>query len=275
MGQLGLDASHDLQLVSWSQGRAVFAINNESAYFIKVYSDPLTLHEEARNLAIAAVAGIPVPRSLDLRDDGGVAVLVLTALPGRRISPADRAAWHDLGTIVKRISGIDPPPGSWVPRWPEVIINRTRQELAQWVSLDLVGANQASVLVAAIQDLEPVLASRQLTFTHNDLQVDHVLIDPETNRVSGLVDWADARIADPLLDLAIVSMDVETPLADLLAGFGDAGSGTEELIPWYRLLKRLGAATWLRRQGRIGLAQIEEVEGIKLLSRVFGIEPNR
>jgi aminoglycoside phosphotransferase (APT) family kinase protein len=37
-------------------------------------------------------------------------------------------------------------------------------------------------------------------FVHNDICADHVLIDPRTGRLSGLIDFADAMAGDPVLD---------------------------------------------------------------------------
>jgi aminoglycoside phosphotransferase (APT) family kinase protein len=37
---------------------------------------------------------------------------------------------------------------------------------------------------------------------HNDLQADHILIDPATREVVGVIDWGDVSVADPALDFA-------------------------------------------------------------------------
>ena len=34
-------------------------------------------------------------------------------------------------------------------------------------------------------------------FTHNDLGIEHVLVEPETGTVTGVIDWSDAAFADP------------------------------------------------------------------------------
>jgi aminoglycoside phosphotransferase (APT) family kinase protein len=113
--------------------------------------------------------------------------------------------------------------------------------------------------------MEPILATQPLAFTHNDLQADHVLVAPSSGRLVGVVDFADARTADPLLDLAVVSMDDGAPTAELLAGFGDAGPHAEDLIPWYRLVKRISAANWLHNQGLPERAKGEVAAGQKLV----------
>lgn len=45
-----------------------------------------------------------------------------------------------------------------------------------------------------------------LRLIHNDLCPDHILIDPESGRLAGILDWTDAALGDPALDfVALVS----------------------------------------------------------------------
>jgi aminoglycoside phosphotransferase (APT) family kinase protein len=37
---------------------------------------------------------------------------------------------------------------------------------------------------------------------HNDLAAEHVLIDPANGNVTGVIDWSDMAIGDPLVDFA-------------------------------------------------------------------------
>ncbi|WP_222430652.1 phosphotransferase [Nocardioides sp. J9] len=47
-----------------------------------------------------------------------------------------------------------------------------------------------------------------LCFTHNDLGVEHVLVDPASRRVTGVIDWSDAAVTDPSVDLARLLRDL-------------------------------------------------------------------
>ena len=47
-----------------------------------------------------------------------------------------------------------------------------------------------------------------MAFCHNDLGAEHVLVDTETNTVTGVIDWTDAAIADPAYDLALIYRDL-------------------------------------------------------------------
>lgn len=58
---------------------------------------------------------------------------------------------------------------------------------------------------------------------HGDLYVGHVLVD-NTERVSGMIDWSEARVDDPAIDMASHLMVFgEAGLAKLLVGYEAAG----------------------------------------------------
>lgn len=52
----------------------------------------------------------------------------------------------------------------------------------------------------------PAPVPPRLVFTHNDLGVEHVLVDG--GRVTGIIDWSDAAIADPAVDLGRILRDL-------------------------------------------------------------------
>ncbi len=67
---------------------------------------------------------------------------------------------------------------------------------------------------------------------HGDLYVGHVLID-NTERVSGMIDWSEARVDDPAIDMAAHLMVFgEEGLAKLLLTYEAAG-GSDGPAPGY------------------------------------------
>jgi aminoglycoside phosphotransferase (APT) family kinase protein len=65
--------------------------------------------------------------------------------------------------------------------------------------------------------MEPQVA----VFCHNDLGVEHVLVDVGASAVTGIIDWTDAAIADPARDLAPIYRDLGPEVFDLtLAHYG-------------------------------------------------------
>jgi aminoglycoside phosphotransferase (APT) family kinase protein len=66
----------------------------------------------------------------------------------------------------------------------------------------------------------PGRASDTPRLVHGDLWAEHVLIDPHTRSVSGIIDWGDAVIGDPVIDLAgVYAWRGEQGLKDLLAHY--------------------------------------------------------
>jgi|tagenome__1003787_1003787.scaffolds.fasta_scaffold20688403_1 aminoglycoside phosphotransferase (APT) family kinase protein len=62
--------------------------------------------------------------------------------------------------------------------------------------------------VRAFLDAPPPDPAERLVFSHNDLGIEHVLVDPETGRITGVVDWTDAAICDPARDLSLILRDL-------------------------------------------------------------------
>lgn len=54
-----------------------------------------------------------------------------------------------------------------------------------------------------------------MVFCHNDLGSEHVLVDEARGAVTGVIDWADAAIADPACDLALIYRDLGPEVFDL------------------------------------------------------------
>lgn len=68
----------------------------------------------------------------------------------------------------------------------------------------------------------PAPVPPRLVVTHNDLGVEHVLVDG--GRVTGIIDWSDAAIADPAVDLGRILRDLGPAALDsALASYGGDG----------------------------------------------------
>ncbi|MCE3554180.1 aminoglycoside phosphotransferase family protein [Pseudonocardia sp. RS11V-5] len=62
-------------------------------------------------------------------------------------------------------------------------------------------------------------------FSHNDLGVEHVLV--EDGRVRGIIDWSDAAITDPAVDLGRILRDLGPAALDsALTAYGADGGGS-------------------------------------------------
>jgi aminoglycoside phosphotransferase (APT) family kinase protein len=54
-----------------------------------------------------------------------------------------------------------------------------------------------------------------LVFSHNDLGIEHVLIDSSTGAITGVIDWSDAALTDPAYDFGLLHRDLGSTALDL------------------------------------------------------------
>jgi aminoglycoside phosphotransferase (APT) family kinase protein len=62
--------------------------------------------------------------------------------------------------------------------------------------------------VEAFLAAPPPDAPGALVFSHNDLGSEHVLVDPATWAITGVIDWSDAAITDPAYDHGLLWRDL-------------------------------------------------------------------
>ncbi len=75
--------------------------------------------------------------------------------------------------------------------------------------------------------------------THHDLGAEHVLVQGAEARITGIIDWSDAAVADPAYDLALVWRDLGTPpFEHALSAFAAAGGEVYEIRPRALFLAR-------------------------------------
>ncbi len=83
--------------------------------------------------------------------------------------------------------------------------------------------------------------------SHGDLQPEHVLLDPRSDQVRAIIDWADQGLADPAWDLAVLTLDDTGHLAALLEGYGPpstTGVDIRSRRTLYSVLRLLAEALW-------------------------------
>jgi aminoglycoside phosphotransferase (APT) family kinase protein len=96
------------------------------------------------------------------------------------------------------------------------LVGTDDQPPAQW-------RQEAAETYAAVADTVPVAHRRAVeaflaapppaarytpAFSHNDLGIEHVLVDPVAWTVTGIIDWSDAAIVDPACDFGLLYRDL-------------------------------------------------------------------
>jgi len=169
---------------------------------------------EARLLRVVATASplpVPVPRLVEAHDG----CLAYDRLPGRPLLGLDLdrrdATWLGaaLGDLIAALSRLpvermaelagvdDTPPAEWLAE--------TRDLFPQ---LAAAVPDRHLPAVLAFLDADPPPPADQLCFAHNDLGIEHVLLDPDTWAITGILDWGDAAVTDPARDLGLILRDL-------------------------------------------------------------------
>jgi aminoglycoside phosphotransferase (APT) family kinase protein len=178
-------------------------------------TDPGRVEREARLLAIVAeVSPLPVPRPLIVEPVRGV--LAYRMLPGVPLidmpAPPQRDAERiaeALGAMLAAVHAVAPertaglvtvdndPLEDWLAgaarRWPALaphVPRRHHRSVERWLAEPPPATATAPVL------------------SHLDLGSEHVLVDPSTWQVRGVIDWGDAAIGDPAYDLGLILRDL-------------------------------------------------------------------
>ena len=207
--------------------------------FLKIDADPKRIEREA---AAMALAPIPTAEILWRRPN----VLALAALPGTALgrlgapSTASAAAWSAAGAAARRLHDSPPPP--WPGRGPDETASDLEAECAWLIAHEVV---PAAVVMRNRQVAEATFRPYTPAFTHGDLQLTHVFVDGD--EVTGVLDWSEAGLGDPLFDLAILTLGHEERLDQVLAGYGKEVD-LDVIRGWWSL-RSLTAIRWLLEHG--------------------------
>lgn len=186
---------------------------------------------EARLLAaVSDVSPLPVPEpALTAAEEGCLAYFKLPGVPLIDVAPAQRAAHADsiavalgrfLGALhalpVARMGGLvevdDEPAAVWLEEAAEIY-----SEIGEAVPAVHRGA------VEAFLSAPPPPGGHDRVFSHNDMGIEHVLVDPATGTVTGIIDWSDAAITDPACDFGLLYRDLGPDALDLALRGYEAG----------------------------------------------------
>lgn len=75
---------------------------------------------------------------------------------------------------------------------------------------------------------EPPPAAQSLMFSHNDLSIEHILVDTDGS-ITGIIDWSDAAIVDPAVDFGRIFRDLGPPALRSALGAYPTHLGMTEL----------------------------------------------
>jgi aminoglycoside phosphotransferase (APT) family kinase protein len=201
---------------------------------------------------LAARLPLPIPRPVHLRvpvDEGGTCFGVYQKLPGHCL--ADVPLLDDdyaqlapaLGAFVRSLHAFEPPgdldlPGDlWGRLDPSTRSAPMRTALAQLAWEGGLSRSQHVRLEAALDLAERTELTSQRVLVHADLHPWNMLIGEDG--FTGIIDWVDAHLGHPALDLAMAYLTV--PPSAQPALFAAYGPLEDSTLVW----ARFRAISWL------------------------------
>jgi aminoglycoside phosphotransferase (APT) family kinase protein len=167
---------------------------------------------------LAAVAGVsplpvPVPR-FTVVERGCLAYFKVPGVPLADVPRQQRVAQAavvgaTLGQFLKAMHALP------VDRMAD-LVDTDADPLSEWHREAAEGYPAVAALVPtqyrhaveAFFDASPPDDASAVVFSHNDLGVEHVLVEPGTWRITGIIDWSDAAIDDPAYDIGLLYRDL-------------------------------------------------------------------
>ncbi|MGW1345551.1 phosphotransferase family protein [Kribbella sp. NPDC002412] len=216
-----------------------YEVNGELV--VRLAREPGVVRREADLLEwVGKVSTLPVPQPVFvLPEDGCLAYRKLGGTPLIDLPPEVRSQCAlrvaaELAGLLGVLHAVDVDQIADLVDIDDEPLDAWRDEAAD------IYASVASVLTperqrsveAFLQSPLPAPASR-LVFSHNDLGIEHVLVDESTYDVAGVIDWSDAAICDPARDLGLILRDLGPAAYDAAASRLPADEGLADRAWFY------------------------------------------
>lgn len=197
----------------------VYEINGALVLRLDLRPDPASadrLRREIRLLhAVAAVSPVPTPTPIHSVPDLGVlvwprldGVSLLDLGPRERLRLAVPVAVQ-LGALLARLHGLPEPLANGYAITDSTSLDDRRDEAAEeYAVIEDELSSQHRRAVQTFLATAPPQPTPTKVLCHNDLGIEHVLVDPAGQRVTGVIDWADAAVVDAARDFGLLLRDL-------------------------------------------------------------------
>jgi len=219
------------------QENAAFEVNADLVLRVSKESDPAervaVVRREARLLdVVARYASLPIPRPL-FAAQGAMAYRKVPGVPLLRVPVALRRVHAEriaatVGSFLGRIQAIPHTLVAGLVGTDDDSFDRWMADAVDsWAAIRMHPhtARQLTAHSSAIEDFlrsAPAGSLPSLVFSHNDLGIEHILVDRDSLAVTGVIDFSDAALVDPAYDFALLLRDLGPGafLAAVRAAFG-------------------------------------------------------
>lgn len=199
---------------AWGPRVIVGAELEDAVVFVKAAGDSDVV-AEAATIELARAAGVPVPEVVASGADGrlpGGDWIALAKVPGVNWdisgSATNARTVGDLAVICGqlsrvRVAGFGALTADSVGRlatWRDWVLGELEDYLGQLLEADYATEEFAARARAVFTAHTPVIAQGSLV--HGDLAGSHTFVDPTDGSVTGVIDWGDSLIGDPVYELA-------------------------------------------------------------------------
>jgi aminoglycoside phosphotransferase (APT) family kinase protein len=241
IGRLPGYRAESVTLLGSGADNLAYEVNGELIVRFSREPDPVRRAERIQRESdllgyLASISPVAIPLPLVTAADAGC--LVYRKLPGTilldmpqtsdAVAPLIAAQLADLLTVLHAV------PINEVSRFVDEDIDSLEQwrdeaaELLGQVAANLPGGflNRIEAFFA-----EPLPTSRcTAVLSHNDLGIEHVLVDPDAGAVTGVIDWSDAAIVDPAYDIGLLYRDLgPAVLQELLGRYRNANDDLDAI----------------------------------------------
>jgi aminoglycoside phosphotransferase (APT) family kinase protein len=152
------------------------------------------------------------------------------------------AAYHALGGELARIARVDP---ARLPDLQRRALFDPRAQIQRALVAGAMTPAAADEVTAWLATLEPILgAPARETFVHRDIHPWNLMIDAAGELVA-IIDWGDASIGDPALELAGMPL---VALPDMLAGYRAGGGVVDRALIARAIWGGIALAAWELRE---------------------------
>lgn len=198
---------------------------------------------------IGQLSPLPVPRVLRVLEDSQT--LVMERVPGTPLLDVlpdlpDQAAWSIGAQLGELLAVLHRTPPEWVaaivPEEPAVVAEYHQDAERLFVTARRHLPAGSIGAVEDFLDAPPPPPAPRLRLCHNDLGAEHVFVGPPGDRVTGVIDWSDASLGDPGLDLGLIWRDLgEDGFAAALGRLPADDAERDDLVVRSRFFARVKA----------------------------------